>query len=163
MVQEEHIPQSNGIKGALNRVDFGDTFATTNHKSTLEEVVYSVFHDIPAWVQRGLHVRNFFVQFLGLKTRIPADYCEAYRVGAYVRFFKIYSIGQDEVILGLDDKHLNFRVSVLNSRAREYNIKVTTLVQIHNRFGRVYMSIIKPFHKLALRSMIKRTYKLGKK
>lgn len=75
------------------------------------------------------------------------------------RFFQIFSIQENEIILGADDKHLNFRVSIYDSDEKQFNIKVTTLVQYNNRFGKIYMAIIKPLHLPIIKSMIKQAYK----
>jgi hypothetical protein len=59
--------------------------------------------------------------------------------------------------MGIDDKHLNFRVSILlkdidtpttHSGPQEREIHVTTVVKINNWFGHIYMFFIKPFHKV---------------
>ena len=63
-------------------------------------------------------------------------------------------------MLGANDKHLNFRVSVYNSNETLFNIKVTTLVEYNNRFGKIYMTIIKPFHHIIVKAMVKQAYKL---
>ena len=51
--------------------------------------------------------------------------------------------------MGLDDRHLDFRLAVdvtaLDERRRE--VVATTLVQTHNRLGRTYLAVILPFHR----------------
>ena len=51
--------------------------------------------------------------------------------------------------MGLDDRHLDFRLSVdvtrLDERRRE--VVATTLVKTHNRLGRTYLATILPFHR----------------
>lgn len=106
-----------------------------------------------------LVIRNFAVKFFGLKTTKPSDYNEEFKLGGYIGFFKIYEITENEIILGANDKHLNFRVSILNDHANEYNIKVTTLVLINNSFGKIYMRLIAPFHRIVVSSMVKKAYK----
>ncbi|REL33723.1 DUF2867 domain-containing protein [Rhodohalobacter sp. SW132] len=157
-VIEDTVPETNGIKKALPQIDFKDTFAVTNHTDTLEQAAKLVFSSIPPKIKPLFSIRNFLVKFAGLKTTVPDDFNTHFKVGGYIGFLKIHSIEENEIILGGDDKHLNFRVSVFNSGEEEYNIKVTTLVQYQNRMGRIYMFMIKPFHKLVLRVMVKNAH-----
>ena len=59
----------------------------------------------------------------------------------------------DEVLLGTDDKHLDFRGSVL---VEERVVTLSTLVRINNRRGRLYMTVVWPLHALVVRSMLRR-------
>ncbi len=152
-------PQTDGIKNALPKVDFADTFATTNHQESLEVISNTVFGKIPKWISFLMKIRNGIVKIFGLKTEVSADINRKFEVGAYISFFQILSIQQNELILGEDDKHLNFRVSVYNSKEKEFNIKITTLVQYNNWFGKVYMTIVKPFHHIVVKTMVKQAYK----
>ncbi|WP_347925228.1 DUF2867 domain-containing protein [Pontimicrobium sp. SW4] len=145
-VKVERTPKTEGIKYALPQVNFTDTFSTTNHLDSLSIISKLVFGTMPKWVGFLMKIRNNIVKVFGLKTEKPEDYHPEFKVGGYVGFFQIFSIQHNEIILGADDKHLNFRVSIYNSNENQFNIKVTTLVEYNNRFGKIYMFIVKPFH-----------------
>ncbi|MDW7691543.1 DUF2867 domain-containing protein [Flammeovirgaceae bacterium SG7u.111] len=157
-VKEEvpYIPEK--AKELFPKVDFADTFSTTNHSNTMEEIANLVFNTSPKWVEALFALRNRIVKVFGLKTSLPDDYTGEFRVGGYVKFFKIYSISEQEVIMGADDSHLNFRAIIANTSASSSNIKVTTLVRFNNAMGRIYMGIIKPFHRLVVMQMVKNAY-----
>lgn len=157
-VRFEKVPDIASVRNSLPQVDFKDTFATTNHKDNLEKVAHKVFGSFPLWVRKLLQLRNFLVQFMGLKVVVPADYHNRFEAGGYVGFFKIYKITSDELIMGLNDKHLNFRVSIYDAKSEKFNIKVTTLVEYNNTFGKVYMFIVKPFHHFVVKSAVKQAY-----
>jgi hypothetical protein len=55
----------------------------------------------------------------------------------------------DEVLVGLDDRHLNFRATVGVSQRTDgrSELVVTTAVLFHNASGRRYLAVIKPFHR----------------
>ncbi|HJV20387.1 MAG TPA: DUF2867 domain-containing protein, partial [Sediminibacterium sp.] len=61
--------------------------------------------------------------------------------------------------LGEDDKHLNFRVSLLINRQSDYcenkKIIISTTVKFNNWFGRLYFLLVRPFHKLIVPIMLK--------
>lgn len=158
MVKKEAVPSDIQVWKALPRIDFSDTFSTTNHRDSLQEVTLKIFGQTPPFVRFLFVIRNFLVQFIGLKATKPTDYNENFRIGGYVGFFRIYQIEQNEIILGVNEPHLNFRVSIFNSHEDRYNIKVTTAVQYNNRKGRMYMFVIKPFHSLVLMGMVKNAF-----
>lgn len=158
-VKTEIAPETKLIKEALPKIDFTDTFSTTNHQDTLETITHLIFGKEPKWVTLLFKIRNAIVKLFGLKTEMPKDGNTQFKVGSYIGFFQIYNIIENEVLLGADDSHLKFRVSILNSQEKDFNIKVTTLVQYNNTFGKIYMTIIKPFHCLVVKSMIKNAHK----
>ncbi|MFY0608306.1 MAG: DUF2867 domain-containing protein [Cyclobacteriaceae bacterium] len=157
-VKLEPTPKTEGVKNALPKIDFTDTFSTTNHQDDLRSISNLVFGTMPKWVEFLMKLRNAIVSVFGLKTEIPADFHSTFEVGGYVGFFQIFSIEHNEIMLGADDKHLNFRVSIYNSGEDQFNIKVTTLVQFNNLFGRFYMAIVMPFHHLIVKRMVKQAY-----
>ncbi len=158
-VKEEKAPKTKAIETALKQVDFKDTFSTTNHKDNLKTVAHLIFGTFPKWVSVLMNLRNALVKPFGLKVDMPKDYNVDYKVGGYNGFFKIYNILDDELIIGADDKHLKFRVSIYNSTEIQFNIKVTTLVEYNNTFGKIYMAIVAPFHRVVVKSMVKRAFK----
>ncbi len=58
-----------------------------------------------------------------------------------------------EVIAGFNDKHLDFRVSV---RSEAGQVSLATWVRRHNLLGRVYLTLILPFHILIARNALAR-------
>jgi len=55
------------------------------------------------------------------------------------------------VILGFDDSHLNFRISVLVDGTHAY---AATWVHRNNALGRAYLAVIMPFHIVIMRTAI---------
>lgn len=102
---------------------------------------------IPPWARRLMALRNALAGLVGLKTGSePALSGEAERIG----MFPVLKASQDEVLLGLDDWHLDFRLVVEVAEAGETGtrIRVTTLVERKNLFGRLYIGVVTPFHRL---------------
>jgi hypothetical protein len=60
--------------------------------------------------------------------------------------------------MGEDDKHLNFRASILHDKA-EGTIYLTTLVHFNNVWGRLYFLPVKPFHKIIMKTLLTRYLK----
>jgi hypothetical protein len=57
--------------------------------------------------------------------------------------------------MGEDDKHLNFRASVLKDKTNG-TVSLTTVVHYNNLWGRVYFFPVKPFHKIIMKALLKR-------
>ncbi|MEQ3498592.1 DUF2867 domain-containing protein [Tenacibaculum sp. SSH1-16] len=160
-VKEDKTLLNKDIKKLLPTINFHDTFSTTNHTNTIEEIVNLIFNKPPVWVDFLFKLRNKIAAFFNLKNNYPDDYNERFDVGGYVSFFKIFSISSNEVVLGANDTHLNFRAIVHNNHDPFYNINVITLVEYNNKKGEVYMKLIKPFHRLVVKRMVKNAYKLN--
>ncbi|MEM1300886.1 MAG: DUF2867 domain-containing protein, partial [Pseudomonadota bacterium] len=64
----------------------------------------------------------------------------------------------DEIIAGFNDKHLDFRVSIM---ARDGGVYLATWVHTHNFGGRLYLATIMPFHILIARNALARVASTG--
>jgi hypothetical protein len=58
-----------------------------------------------------------------------------------------------ELIAGFNDRHLDFRISILSSDRR---IFLATWVHPHNLGGRLYLNLIMPFHVLIAKNALAR-------
>lgn len=155
MIQEEKTPQIQVIYNSLSRLDYADTFSVTNHENSLEEITILVLGQAPDWIKSLFQLRNYLVRLVGIQPISKPEVIIDYKVGGSIVFFDIYKIENNFVLLGKNDKHLDFRVCISNSNEEKQNIKVTTVVQFHNAKGKLYFSVIKPFHKMIVRSMVK--------
>ncbi|TGE23695.1 DUF2867 domain-containing protein [Hymenobacter aquaticus] len=113
----------------------------------------------PAWVGYLMKLRDWLVRPFGLRTfpaaaRPPQG--ATLEVGGRLGPFRVFAVGPREVILGQDDRHLDFRVSVLVEAPAGPAAVVTTVVQFHNWFGRAYFTLIKPFHHLVVPALLRR-------
>jgi hypothetical protein len=70
----------------------------------------------------------------------------SFKIGQRVGMFSIWSIEADELIVGDNDKHLDFRLSIFRSSLNGVEMMtVSTAVEIHNTLGKIYMVVVKPF------------------
>ncbi|WP_019961370.1 DUF2867 domain-containing protein [Woodsholea maritima] len=114
------------------------------------------------WAKHLLKLRDLIVKPLGLKSTdlLSRDDAqseiEAKGVGDRIDFFKIYQITADEILLGEDDRHQDFRVSVMRQRGDHPRLYVATCCKRHNFLGYAYLAIILPFHKAIVMSGLRR-------
>ncbi|MOA43140.1 hypothetical protein D3C78_1652630 [compost metagenome] len=79
-------------------------------------------------------------------------------VGTSVGLFKILEKTDNEIIMGENDRHLDFKVSLLAQQTESTiaAITISTVVNYHNWFGKFYFFFVKPFHKRIVSVMLKR-------
>jgi hypothetical protein len=83
----------------------------------------------------------------GLTTQRPA----APQAGDRLDFFTIQRITDEEMVLGVRDRHLDVIVSVLTGAQR---LTITASVHNHNWLGRLYMIPVAPAHRLIVALML---------
>ena len=109
----------------------------------------------------ALVLRNKVVVLFGLQSAKSSDIFkpqikEHYVVGERIGRWPIYHLTENELVAGLDDKHLDFRLSVLKSTEDGApKVIVSTVCYVHNLFGKVYLFFVVPFHKWGVQKIIK--------
>ena len=81
------------------------------------------------------------------------------QVGESLGIFRVFDRRVDELLLGEDDRHLDFRVSVLvrNDGSDDWAI-VSTVVRFNSWLGRAYFLPVRQFHKLIVPAMLRNAY-----
>jgi len=106
-----------------------------------------------------MSLRNSIVKVFGLKTGNSKQIEKAsyYPVGSRAMLFTVVNRNDNEIVMGENDKHLNFRTSVLLDRKADdtTDIYLTTLVHYNNLLGKTYFFFVKPFHRMLLKSQMK--------
>jgi hypothetical protein len=106
----------------------------------------------PRWAEALLALRNVLVAPFGLKTSGASERAPKEMIG----IFPVLSATPDRLIVGFDDKHLDFRIVVdVATAGTAQNVTATTLVLTHNWLGRTYLAIILPFHRLIVRTLLR--------
>ena len=106
---------------------------------------------LPALFKNLLVLRSILVKPFGIAGVSHQDLTQtidvgkSYAIGDRIGRWTLYEEHQGELITGADDKHLDFRVSVL--REDRSRVVLSTAVMTHNTFGRVYLATILPFHR----------------
>jgi hypothetical protein len=162
-VKQAGLPAASRLSSSYSQADFADAFSvdlpeTVSHN--IEALARYIFTQQPEWIGMLMRTRDVLVLPFGLKR--AADLKG--KGGDRISIFRVFERYDDEIILGEDDTHLNFRVSVLlqpASQGRPRRITVTTLVFYNRLLGRAYLTLIAPFHRLVVRSSLDRAQKLG--
>ena len=162
------LPQESGVANVYASVNLADAYsielpigASTNP----ELLARFIFSQQAPWISSLMSVRDALVAGFGLKTAKQLQSIGAEDKASRVGIFKIYSTSPTEVVLGEDDKHLDFRLSVLCSNqpspGATCQLTLSTVVHCHNRLGRLYIRLIAPFHRLIVQASLRRAARVG--
>ena len=155
------LPVASRLSGLFAGADLADAFAIGLPRNTSQDVevlTRFMLGEQAPWLRLLMGVRDAAVAGFGIKTSRQLRHGAVADGVARIDIFRVYEIARDEAILGEDDKHLDFRVSVLR---RSGDIVVTTVVHCHNLLGRLYLALITPFHRLVVKSMLRRAAHRG--
>ena len=170
VVRQVEVPSGSAIKVALKRTDFADAYEVplARPERQVGEAYVAIFCNAPSWVQGLMNLRGYIAVCLGLTHPFDARNVEPsdqqlFEIGQRVGSFTVQSIHANELIVGDDDKHLNFRISTIKTeREGVFYITVSTAVEIHNTLGRVYMVVVKPFHQFLAPYLVRRAASSGR-
>ena len=160
------LPAASRIADLYAGADLADSYALTlppNTSRNAETLTRFVLATQPPWLTTLMGVRDGIAGRFGIKTAAQLRGAPADRASR-IYIFKVYGAYENEIILGADDTHLDFRLSVLLGAldpGESAEITVTTAVHCHNLLGRVYLSIISPFHRIIVRAMLNRAARQG--
>lgn len=138
----------------LAGAQFADAFSVTVDDATLDarHAAERAFGRSPRWVEALLSLRDMIMAPFGVTTTTSVQRSSANRIG----IFPVISETPERVVAGFDDSHLDFRVLIdVAPSGNGQRITATTLVLTHNWLGRIYLTIILPFHRLVARAMLR--------
>ena len=124
--------------------DFLDCYSVASDMNARDAA--NTITDFPGWAKFLLIIRRLITAPFGLDNDGPD-------VADKVGIFPVESESDQELIAGFDDKHLNFRVSVLSLDGQ---VSLATWVAPHNIGGRIYLTAILPFHIAIARNALVR-------
>ena len=143
------------MRGKRNKAHTSPT-SNKNTTETIDAITTRAFKG-PKWTHYLMKIRNLAVGMFGLKTGDDKRYTsDFYPIGSRAVHFTVIDRNDSEIVMGENDKHLNFRTSVLiNRKSSNPEIYVTTLVRFNNIWGKIYFLPVKPFHKMIIKSLLK--------
>jgi hypothetical protein len=138
-VRAEPLPAASALWALHRPGDFIDGYAVTSRLTPQDGAARGLA--LPGWARALLALRNALVRPFGLRT------------GTDGPLFPVVADTPSEYIIGLDDRHLNFRIAVLRQGDC---LHMATWVRPHNIWGRAYLRAVMPFHILISRGAVAR-------
>jgi hypothetical protein len=162
-VIECDVPSTSALgRDLIENAYFHDSYRAPLSRTELGivEIFFALFGHTPLWMKLLLIARNAAARLAGLETPTVAEIMkpkirETYSVGEKIGPWPIFFIGGNEIVAGRDNKHLDFRVSVLKTDdGEERSVVVSTICTVHNLSGKIYLFFIAPFHRSGVRSLM---------
>lgn len=169
LVSSVALPAESRVNGFYQTTDLADAYTIRLPQDAItdpELLARFIFGQQAPWVATLMRLRDALVAGFGLKTSRQLQNPAAFGVGKRVGIFKIYETHAHEILLGEDDKHLDFRLSVLRQTRTGGTenapyLTLSTVVHCHNRLGRAYIFLIAPFHRLIVQASLRRAARVG--
>jgi hypothetical protein len=162
-VRKVAFPPESRLHADLPAAYFHDAWETTlaEPRLTPVEIAERALSATPGWVEAMLRLRNrlvkpFGVRAVGALGGRGARPARGWRPGDRLSIFSIESIDETELVMGIDDVHLDVRISFLVRRGEAASYVVSSWVKAHNWIGRVYMWPVAPFHAWIVIGMMRR-------
>lgn len=148
------IASSVDTEALLAGAQFADAFRIDIDGTALDarQAAQRMLGRSPRWVEILLSLRHALVAPFGLKTTAAGEKAP----GGVIGLFPVLSETPDRLIAGFDDAHLDFRAVIdVTASGGGQQVTATTVVRTHNWFGRTYLAVILPFHRLIVRAMLR--------
>lgn len=164
LLSEGPIPQESALgRREIESAWFSDSYQTGLTKPTMGviDLFEAVFGHHPRWLRTLLIVRNRLAALAGLEVA-PDDMIRSFKrksnyvVGDVIGPWPIFALSETELIAGRDNGHLDFRLSMLKLNTPSPSVAFSTICNVHNRFGKIYLFFVIPFHRWGMRQLMRR-------
>lgn len=152
-------PTECGVSSWFSGADLVDSYAVPLAKGSpadMRALAMTALGEPPLWARLLLVMRDGVMGLFGVRSSGEVRHFPDGR--DRIDFFPVLACSANEIILGADDRHLDFRLSLLRRTPTEGLpvLVATTVVHCHNRIGRWYLAAIMPFHRVIVRSSLRR-------
>jgi len=157
------VPSSSMLsREVIERANFRDAYRAllSRRELGIVDIFFGIFAHHPLWMKLLLIVRNKVASLAGLDAPTASEILhleikDHYVVGEKIGIWPIFSLGENEVVAGRNNKHMDFRLSVLKVPDGERtSVVVSTICTVHNLAGRLYLFFVVPFHRYGVRKLM---------
>jgi hypothetical protein len=162
------LPENTQARNYLP-ADYVETYAVVvpAHSQLIpDNLLITLWTDFPEWLQMLFKLRDWLVKPFGLKAgnagkNFKQKFEEAIRTGSPLDLMSVPAKTANETIIRLTDRHLTAELSVHNEKLNDNKLKINiiTLVHYHNTLGKIYFFFVRPFHKIIVKVITKRSIK----
>ena len=157
-------------RDAVEHAYFRDSYRAPLARTELGivDIFFGIFGHYPLWMKLLLIARNEVARLVGLEAPTASellniDIKACYAVGERVGVWPIFALGENEIVAGRNNKHMDFRLSILRMHDRDrMSVVVSTICTVHNLWGKLYLLFIIPFHKHGVRKLMARALAAGR-
>ncbi|WP_454045492.1 DUF2867 domain-containing protein [Chryseobacterium sp. Marseille-Q8038] len=165
-INKTEFPEKSILSPGKKDFDYMDSFEgeLINKELDITTVGKAFFTSSPKWGKKMFTFRNKLVGLFGLKTGAETENNQAEKdftceVGERLGLFQVLDKTHNEIVLGEDDRHLDFRISLLFDTCKDFqtqnSLTISTTVKFHNWLGVLYFLPVRPFHRLIVPAILK--------
>jgi Protein of unknown function (DUF2867) len=163
-IRKVSVPEGSLAAQSFARVDYADAYRLRlpdDAPHDVESVTRAFCTARLGWVEALIWLRNRIVSVVHLKPEQPGQPQPlTLEPGTQAGIFRVYQRAANEILLGEDDRHLDFRVSVLvQQRPQGCYATISTVVHFNNWLGRAYFLPVRPFHRLIVPAMARTMFR----
>lgn len=160
-VRSRDLPRSSRLLDHLDRPTWVDCWEAPVSRTDLSavELHRAMMSAMPRWVDPAMRLRDGLVRLVGVRpvgvfARSPSP--PAPQPGERLGIFTVRAVAPDEIVMGDDDRHLDFRLAVHRYDQDGPKMVVAMALRTHNLLGRLYMVPVGPIHRHLVRAMLAR-------
>jgi len=162
-VVECDVPSGSALgRELIERAYYRDSYraALTRKELGIVDIFFGIFGYHPLWMKLLLIVRNKIASFAGLNAPTASEILhveirDRYAAGEKIGVWRIFSLSENEVVAGGNNKHMDFRLSVLKMPDGDgASVVVSTICTVHNLAGALYLFFVVPFHRHGVRKLM---------
>src|SRR6202049_2555257 len=132
----------------------------TRNELGIVDIFFGIFAHHPLWMKLLLIARNKAASSIGLDAPTASEILHVeikdhYAVGEKIGVWPIFSLSENEVVAGRNNKHMDFRLSVLKvPDGDRTSVVVSTICTVHNLTSKLYLFFVVPFHRYGVRKLM---------
>ncbi|MCA6113148.1 DUF2867 domain-containing protein [Bradyrhizobium cenepequi] len=163
-------PGSMLSREVIEHAYFRDSYRAPLSRRELDivDVFFGIFAHHPLWMKLLLIVRNKVASLAGLDAPTTSEVLnveikDRYVVGEKIGVWPIFSLSEDEVVAGRNNKHMDFRLSVLKvPDGDRTSVVVSTICTVHSLSGKLYLFFVVPFHRYGVQKLMANAIAAGR-
>ena len=148
LVKKDQLPSGSILyhdNGIFDFVEAYDIMIKRNDMG-LNELISAFFKSIPGWLKWLLFFRISLEKVDGSKP--------GYSEGDIIGPFHLFRLINNEVVLGINAKHLDYRISLLIKRNKSNGLCFSTAFTINSFIGKCQFIFLKTIYRLATPSIL---------
>jgi Protein of unknown function (DUF2867) len=135
---------------------------------SVTDIFRSIFGHPPKRIKHALLLRNRIAKQFGLDVPskdliLEPEWRERYQAGETIGPWPILGIDDTELIVGRNNRHLDFRLSIFRELGIDQpSVVISTVCVTHHWSGKIYLFFVVPFHRWGVQYLIKRALLTGR-
>lgn len=167
------LPIESKLNPLYKSAYFADAFAVTlpasrSREYTPDALARALLCNPPSWFSTLMWIRDRVMSVFGVKRSTEMQAAAENAGVETIAVFPVISRAHDEIVVGENDRHLDFRTSILvrdsqlsaaGDRDRNgggMEMVAITVVHCHGLLGKVYITVIRAFHVLIIKYSLAR-------